>query len=187
MFSQAQLVILNGENLRRIDRPLRRELATRLRQEFWYRPLVHTTLHYRVVQGSARAAFDGSIELLSAEPPRWQADPSSLQMLSYWRVAAPPTPDLALFVHMLNAQGDRVAQIDLPLLGSYDWKPGEVMPVPLLLPLASPPDGDYRLVLGLYSFSTGSRLAIQGGGDMLELGRVACVAGRCEEAAGASP
>src|SRR5262249_42900508 len=62
MFDQAQLVILNGEDLRRIDQPLYRELAERLRHEFWYRPLAHAQLHYRVVSGDARAVFDGSIE-----------------------------------------------------------------------------------------------------------------------------
>jgi hypothetical protein len=189
MVDQAQLVVLNGADLRRIDRPLQRELAERLRREFWYRPLAHTQLYYRVVRGGARAVFDGPIELLSVAPPSWQAQPAGVQLLSYWRVATPPAPDQALFVHLLAAHGDRVAQLDLPLQGAYDWKAGEVMPVVLLLPLPAPPDGDYRLVLGLYSFSTGNRLAIHGvpGGDMVELGRVTCAAGRCEVLAETSP
>jgi Dolichyl-phosphate-mannose-protein mannosyltransferase len=188
MFDQAGLVILNGEDLRRIDKPLYRELAERLHHEFWYRPLAYAQLHYRVVGGDARAVFDGSIELLSAEPPRWQADPAGVQVPTYWRAAAPPAPDQALFVHLLAASGDRVAQIDLPLQGAYDWKPGEVMPLPLLLPLpAPPPDGDYRLVLGLYSFSTGKRAAIRGAGDTIELARVTCVAGQCTSSGKASP
>ncbi len=132
--------------------------------------------------------FAGPIELLSSEPPRWQADPASVQMLTYWRAAAPPTPDQALFVHMLGAQDQRVAQVDLPLQGAYPWQPDEVMPVELLLPLTTPPpDGDYRLVLGLYSFSTGQRLAIKSGGDMVELARVTCRGGRCEVYAEAGP
>jgi len=188
MFDQAQLVILNGEDLRRIDKPLQRELAERLRHEFWYRPLVHTQLHYRVVSGGARAVFDGPIELLSAELPSWQANPAGVQVLTYWRAAAPPAPDLALFVHMLTTRGERVAQVDLPLQGAYDWKPGEAMPLPLLLALpAPPPDGDYRLVLGVYSFSTGQRLAVRGGGDMVELARMTCAAGRCAGVGEASP
>jgi 4-amino-4-deoxy-L-arabinose transferase-like glycosyltransferase len=187
MFDKAQLVILNGDNLRRIDKPLQRELAERLRREFWYRPLVHTQLHYRVVSGDARAVFDGQIELLSAELPSWQADPAGVQVLTYWRTATPPTPDQAVFVHMLAAGGDRVAQIDLPLQGADDWKPGEVMPLPLLLALPMPPpDGDYRLVLGIYSFNTGERLAVRGG-DTVELAHVTCAAGRCIGVGEASP
>jgi len=89
---------------------------------------------------------------------------------------------------MLTTRGERVAQVDLPLQGSYDWKPGEVMPLPLLLALpAPPPDGDYRLVLGVYSFSTGDRMAVRGGGDMVELARMTCAAGRCAGVGEASP
>jgi hypothetical protein len=187
MFDQAQLVILNGEELRRIDKPLYRDLAAQLRREFWYQPLAHSQLHYRVVNGSARAAFEGSIELLSVEPPYWQADPAGVQLRTYWRAATPPAPDQALFLHMLDAHGERVAQLDLPLRGTYAWKPDEVMPVSLPLPLAAPPDGDYRLVLGLYSISTGQRLALHSGGDTVELAHLICAAGRCVEAADASP
>ncbi len=38
-FDRARLVVLNGERLGRIDEQLQRELAARLRREFWYRPL----------------------------------------------------------------------------------------------------------------------------------------------------
>jgi hypothetical protein len=179
--------VLNGETLGRIDEQLQRELAGRLRREFWYRPLAHTPLYYRVADGN-QVVFAGPIELLRSEPPHWQADPTGLQLLTYWRATKPPEPDQALFVHMLGAQGERVAQIDLPLQGAYAWQPGEVMPLELLLPLpVPPPDGDYRLVLGLYSFSSGQRLAIKSGGDMVELARVVCRAGRCEAQVGADP
>jgi hypothetical protein len=193
MFANAQFVVLNGDGeLRRIDQGLRRELASRLRREFWYRPLAHTQLHYRVVYGSARAVFDGQTELLSAEAPHWQADPLGVQVLTYWRAGAKPAPDQALFVHMIDAKGQRVTQIDLPLQGDRAWQPGDVMPIVVWLPLASPPpDGDYQLLLGLYSFKTGARATAQIGGatgDTVELENVFCRAGRCaDEVVGATP
>ncbi len=61
-FDRARLVVLNGEELGRIDEQLQRELAMRLRREFWYRPLAHTPLHYRVANGS-QVVFEGPIEL----------------------------------------------------------------------------------------------------------------------------
>jgi hypothetical protein len=144
------------------------------------------------VYGSARAVFDGQTELLSAEAPHWQADPAGVQVLTYWRAVAAPAPDQALFVHMIDAKGQRVTQIDLPLQGDRAWQPGDVMPIVVRLPLASlPPDGDYRLLLGLYSFKTGARATAQIGGatgDTVELGYVFCRAGRCaDEVAGATP
>ena len=57
--------------------------------------------------------------------------------------------------------------------------------------LIEAPDGDYRLLLGLYSFKTGARATAQIGGatgDTVELENVFCRAGRCaDEVVGATP
>ena len=77
-----------------------------------------------------------------------------------------------LFVHVLAADGRRVAQRDLPLR-SYDyptsrWRPGELVIDSADLPLPELPAGAYRVVAGLYSPRTGQRLAAAAQGDCPE-------------------
>jgi 4-amino-4-deoxy-L-arabinose transferase-like glycosyltransferase len=78
-----------------------------------------------------------------------------------WEVRAPPPVDYMLFAHLIDASGQRVAQVDLPYATS-GWRPGHYAATDL--PLALPPDlsaGTYRLVIGLYDAATGQRLALR--------------------------
>lgn len=79
-----------------------------------------------------------------------------------WTVAAPPAPDVTVFVHAL-AGGQLAAQGDGdPVAGTYpfwQWAPGTVVVEQRRLPIAAP----QRVLLGLYHRGSGERLPILSG------------------------
>jgi 4-amino-4-deoxy-L-arabinose transferase-like glycosyltransferase len=91
----------------------------------------------------------------------------ALSLTVQWKADAPPQHDYILFAHLLNAQGERVAQIDIPPGGpdqpASQWEPGRVITWhhPLPLPPDLPP-GDYWLALGLYRPDDFARLPLHG-------------------------
>jgi hypothetical protein len=93
----------------------------------------------------------------------------TLQINLYWRARAALPHDYWLFVHVLNAQGERVAQRDAPLRGAEypasQWQAGELVidRADLLLP-ALPP-GRYQVVIGVYDVQTGQRPGAVDGAD----------------------
>ena len=101
----------------------------------------------------------------------------------HWQAAAPQPVDYTVFVHLLDEQGEKAAQLDWQphdtagLLPATAWPVGR--PVVDTQTLALPADlspGSYRLVVGLYDWRDGARLPVQGAGalsgDMLDLGSV---------------
>jgi 4-amino-4-deoxy-L-arabinose transferase-like glycosyltransferase len=83
-----------------------------------------------------------------------------------WDVRAQPGADYNLFVHLLNDQGARVAQINIAPGGgdapaTSAWEAGQqiAVPLPIDLPPGLPP-GDYQLVLGVYEQASGARLPL---------------------------
>lgn len=95
----------------------------------------------------------------------------SFNLTFYWQCRAPPPANFTVFVHLLDADGDIVAQMDRPPLnGDYPtsvWEPGEVISDSLTIPLpvleslkdqASP--GALRLRVGLYRSEDGARLPV---------------------------
>jgi 4-amino-4-deoxy-L-arabinose transferase-like glycosyltransferase len=86
-------------------------------------------------------------------------DPLALKLS--WEVGAPPPADYTLFAHLIGADGERIAQVDLPYPTS-GWRAGrfETTDLPLTLP-AGAPAGTYRLVIGLYDPASGQRLALR--------------------------
>jgi len=94
-----------------------------------------------------------------------------------WLAAAPPAEDYRVFVQLLAADGALAAQHDGPPRGGYapptGWPVNQ--PVTDRPGLALPADlssGDYRLIAGLYSPTTGQRLATPAGADFIDLGTV---------------
>ena len=136
----------------------------------------------RVVRREAE--FGGQIELIGYEvqpgPPRPQITSldgsdarrlrqgDGLQLNLYWRPLAPMTREYSLFVHVVDKEGQRVAQRDAPLRsGEYPtshWQPGEVVVDRADVPLPALPPGDYRLEIGLYDVD-GKRLPLGGGAE----------------------
>jgi hypothetical protein len=89
--------------------------------------------------------------------------PGQIVVTPAWDVRAAPEADYQVFLHLLDAHGQRVGQIDVAPGGAdfpptSAWQPGRQIAVPL--PLALPadlPSGDYRLVMGLYDRAGGQR------------------------------
>ncbi len=88
-----------------------------------------------------------------------------LQMILYWQAERPLDQNWTVFVHLLDSAGNLVTQQDSqPRAGRYPtsvWDQGEV--VEDVHDLALPPDlaeGDYQLVVGLYTVADGVRLPV---------------------------
>jgi 4-amino-4-deoxy-L-arabinose transferase-like glycosyltransferase len=85
----------------------------------------------------------------------------SLTLLTYWRVEAPPSSPLKIFVHLLDKSGAPIAQHDG--LGSPPdgWAAGDliVQKHTVSLPADLAP-GPYALQVGLYDAATGDRLPV---------------------------
>jgi hypothetical protein len=119
----------------------------------------------------AGVQFAGLIELLGYDAAQQEG---MLAVTLHWRCVEPPHADYTVFVHLLDAAGEIVAQRDgQPQGGTYPtsvWDVDEVVGDEhrLALPPDLPP-GNYRLRVGLYTLETGARLGVVGGGDSAEL------------------
>jgi hypothetical protein len=92
-------------------------------------------------------------------------DPGGPILRLYWQVLQPPRTDLVTFVHLLDEQGQRVAQFDAPpmegLLPTSQW-PARALLIDqhkIWLP-EDLESGQYRFLVGLYDRRTGDRLGI---------------------------
>ncbi len=104
-----------------------------------------------------------------------------LRMQLYWQAIASMNGDAQVFVHIVDVNGNVVAQHDgAPVSGKYPtslWSPGEKIADPYLVPLDLPP-GIYKIRVGMYDGSSGERFVItQSNGDELpnrqiEIGQV---------------
>ncbi|MFC2046103.1 ArnT family glycosyltransferase [Chloroflexota bacterium] len=105
-----------------------------------------------------------SIELTGTKLAVEALQPGDVVPLTlFWEALQPTDENFKVFVHLLNAGGELVAQRDSePVSGmrpTSTWTPGEsiVDRHGVLLPLDLPA-GDYRLIAGLYHPDTGERL-----------------------------
>jgi hypothetical protein len=132
--------------------------------------------------------FGGMIHLLGADLPSQAQTGSSLSFTLHWQASAPVDFDYTTFAHLLDAQGNKVAQLDwqphdrMGVLPTSAWPQGWPVIDTQQLPL--PPDlpaGDYFLQIGVYNWQDGSRLQAQGpsmvggvivGGDAVQIGPV---------------
>ncbi len=95
-----------------------------------------------------------------------------------WLPLKRPSVDYHLFLQLLTAEGDLVAQHDSSPGGGYvptsAWTPETEVSDRhgLSLPADLPP-GEYRLIAGLYDPASGERLSVDRGGDFVEIGRIA--------------
>jgi len=109
------------------------------------------------------------VELGAAQPG------AELTLLTSWQTGPARFLSLAMFVHLLDASGNIVAQDDGLGYPPHTWQPGDRFLQLARLPL--PPDlppGDYTLQFGLYDRATGARWPVlnadgQPAGDRLLL------------------
>jgi hypothetical protein len=100
-----------------------------------------------------------------------------LPVALHWRPTQRVTADYHVFVHLLDADGNRVAQSDgQPALWTRPtsgWSPGQGIEDRhgLSLPADLPP-GNYTLIIGLYSPLDGTRLRTEEGVDHVSLATI---------------
>jgi hypothetical protein len=121
---------------------------------------MQTPLGLRLGEGIEILGFD-----LGPDPVRAGA---ALDLILYWRSLAPVRTRYTVFVHVLDAQGRIVAQVDAPpaqgARPTTGWLPPEVITDRHVLQLPEAlPAGSYVLTAGLYDPRTGARLAASGG------------------------
>lgn len=113
---------------------------------------------------SARRAhrFANGVTLTAPSNPVEIDARDALSFTLTWQADAPLDPDLALFVHVLDADGALVAQSDGDALNglapAFTWQPGQPVDDPRAVLLPPGARGAYRVVAGLYSRSTGARV-----------------------------
>jgi hypothetical protein len=104
-----------------------------------------------------RVSFGGQITLLGFTRT---AD----QLTLYWQAETAPRADYTVFVHLLDAAGQVVAQADAPpAAGRYPtslWDSDEIIIDERTLPAV--PSGPHTLAIGLYRPDTGERLPAAG-------------------------
>lgn len=110
------------------------------------------------------ASFGNAVQLAGYEltQPATASDPLAVTLI--WQAQANPAHSYTVFVHLLDAAGNIVAQSDaLPASGyvTNDWRAGEVVrDEHALIPQEPLPAGQYSLVAGLYDSVTGQRLPV---------------------------
>ncbi|RMF02633.1 MAG: hypothetical protein D6768_07800 [Chloroflexi bacterium] len=119
------------------------------------------------------ALFEQAIQLQSIAAPEQASPGTALAVELVWQAGAPVNEDLHVFIHLLNAQGQLVAQADgQPAQWqrpTSTWTPGET--IVDRYGLWIPPDaapGPARLRIGLYRPQTGERLHLPSGDDAVE-------------------
>jgi hypothetical protein len=105
--------------------------------------------------------------------------PSLLSVVLYWQAREQPEFDYSAFLHVVDANGNLVAQKDHPpgsLMGyrPAHWQPGDLVYDEHLVVLPSGTAGELRLTVGVYDWRTGERLPARSGeesvGDEIALG-----------------
>ena len=95
-----------------------------------------------------------------------------IEVTLLWRVLDPSSEvrqrDFTAFNHVVDANGERIAQVDGLALLSRDWWSGDVLVQ--RYKIAVPKPGTYNWRVGLYSRVDGGRSLVATGGDSVELG-----------------
>ncbi len=104
------------------------------------------------------ANFGDQIELVGYDA---NVEQNTLRLILYWRARTTVREDYTVFVHLLDADGTRVAQADQPpQAGNYPtsiWDAGEQVRDEYGLPF---PASVQRVIVGLYRAETGERLPV---------------------------
>jgi hypothetical protein len=112
--------------------------------------------------------FGGQIKLLTGTvEPLYVSAGQPVTATLYWQAARVPDKDYTVFVQMLDAHGQQVANADsMPQANRYPtsfWDANEIVPDAHRIDL--PPDlppGEYRIIVGWYDLATGVRLPREG-------------------------
>lgn len=145
---------------------------------YWVRPQLETQSTWLAPYAGQTAAHTftppavaGAVGLLDGalDQSRYAAGETAVLTLR-WHAAVPTPAYPTIFVHLLNATGDLVAQWDAPpVQGAYpvaNWQPNALVTDAHTLPLpADLPAGTYTVVIGLYEPSDFTRWAVDSAAD----------------------
>ncbi len=110
-------------------------------------------------QNEAAALFGDAIRLRGFD---WATQDGLLDLTLYWESATAVADSYKVFIHILDAAGNLIAQADRPpvhgLAPTHRWQPGDLVRDPLQLPF---PLDAAELRLGLYTEENG-RLPVSG-------------------------
>lgn len=146
-------------------------------------PVQASSLNAFKVQKPLQISLGAAIKLVGLDLPSQAKASSTLPLTLYWQAVATPTINYTVFVHLLNAKGQTVAQLDLQPLGNTrpttTWQVGQVLRDPYPLPLpANLSSGSYELHIGMYDASNGARLITPDNQNELDLGAVQIIGGK---------
>lgn len=138
--------------------------------------------HVSSAAKAVRATFGERIALEGVDLPTRVAAGTPVQYCLYWHALRTVGEDYTVFVHLLSAGGQVLADNDgQPYGGLYPtsaWQPGERMAEPRTWALDVPP-GEYTVEVGLYLLSSGERVPAkadrQAAADHVVAGRIQIV------------
>jgi hypothetical protein len=121
--------------------------------------------------------FDNQIVLVGYAAANNILPGSTLSVNLYWRAMVSMTEDYTVFVHLVDANGNIIAQKDdQPQAGAYPtsfWNAGETIADDYLLAIpGNVAPGEYKIEIGVYRANDDTRLTVQGGGDHITLATV---------------
>ncbi len=127
-------------------------------------------LAYRLGEQIALVGAETSFEGITLEPDRGKTG-GRVHVVLYWRSETFIEASYTVFVHLVGPDGQIYAQADRPPQDgrhpTTHWRPGEVVVDPYILEIpADAPEGTYRIVAGLYDWSTGDRLPVRDAEDV---------------------
>ncbi len=120
------------------------------------------------IENATDHRFGDQIALVGFARAETIARGETLRVQLFWRALAPIAEDYTVFVHLVDASGNIVAQKDdLPQRGAYPtafWSVGEIVPdeYALVFPRDAA-SGEYVIRVGVYRASDGARLPTAGG------------------------
>jgi hypothetical protein len=125
-----------------------------------------TTYPITFENGLALAGFE-------IQPPGGSEPPGGFAVNTYWRVTDRVQPPVTVFVHLLDQNGNIVAQNDSFGAAARMLEPGDVIVQqhPIRSETALPP-GTYRIAIGLYNPDTLKRFKTEDGADRLLPGTI---------------
>jgi hypothetical protein len=135
-------------------------------------PAETANLGIPLVKLSPEPVFDAGMALVGYAFPESAGAGEENVVTLVWRVldSSPEVRqrDFTAFNHVVDASGERVAQVDGLALLSRDWWPGDVLVQRYKITIPNP--GTYNWRVGLYSRSDGGRAQVATGGDSVDLG-----------------
>jgi hypothetical protein len=124
--------------------------------------------HFEVppVQTGVGANFGNQIELLGYDLPAGDEESSMLHVVIYWRAMSEMEVGYITFVHVLDAGGQVVSQVDhVPGGGAFPttgWLADEVIADEFSVPIPRDGSSATQLEIGIYDSITGERLPVLG-------------------------